>query len=126
MSFLKFEAETEKIIAAVYEVSNELGAGFLESVYEKALLISLRERGLTAHEQCPLTVTFHDEEVGAFFADIVVENKILLELKAVNALQSVHTAQILNYLKATKMPVGLLINFGTPKVELRRYTFDNE
>ena len=112
---------TEKIIAACFDVSNELGAGFLESVYEKALLIALSDRGVVAQAQVPLQVRFRNQVVGDYYADIVVENMILLELKAVKALAPEHQAQTINYLKATGIEVGLLVNFGNPKLEYRRF-----
>lgn len=112
---------TEKIIAACFEVINELGAGFLESVYEKALLIALSDRGFVAKSQVPLQVRFRNQVVGDYYADIVVENMILLELKAVKALAPEHQAQTINYLKATGIEVGLLVNFGNPKLEYRRF-----
>ena len=115
------EEITEKIIAACFDVSNELGAGFLESVYEKALLIALMDRGLGTQSQVPLQVMFRGQIVGDFFADIVVENKILLELKAVKNLAPEHQAQTINYLKATGIEIGLLVNFGNPKLEYRRF-----
>jgi GxxExxY protein len=115
---------TGKILEACFEVSNELGAGFLESVYEKALLVALRQKDLNVESQVKLQVMFRGIVVGDYFADILVENKILLELKAVNALTKEHFAQILNYLKATNLEVGLIINFGNSKLEYRR--FDNK
>ena len=115
---------TGKILEACFEVSNELGAGFLESVYEKALLVALRQKDLNVESQVKLQVMFRGIVVGDYFADILVENKILIELKAVNALTKEHFAQILNYLKATNLEVGLIINFGNSKLEYRR--FDNK
>lgn len=115
------EDVTNKILAACFEVSNELGAGFLESVYEKALLIALRDKELTAQSQVPLKVSFRNKVVGDFVADIVVENKVLIELKAVKNLMLEHQAQIINYLKATGIEIGLLINFGNSKMEFRRF-----
>ena len=112
---------TEQVIAACFEVANELGVGFLESVYEKALLIALRDKGLGSRSQVPLQVRFRQEGVGDFFADIIVEEQVLLELKAVKALATEHVAQVLNYLRGTDLKVGLLINFGTPKLEIRRF-----
>ena len=112
---------TERILKACFEVSNELGCGFLESVYLKALLIALAEAGLKAAPQTPLTVMFRGQSVGDFFPDIIVEDTILLELKAVKALAPEHLAQVMNYLKATGIEVGFLINFGTPKLEYRRF-----
>lgn len=115
---------TSKILEGCFEVSNELGVGFLESVYEKALLVALRQKGLKAESQVALEVRFRGAIVGQFYADILVENKILIELKAVNGLAKEHFAQIINYLKATKIEVGLIINFGNSKLEYRR--FDNK
>jgi len=120
---LLYEEITNKILAACFEVSKELGAGFLESVYQNALMIVLREKGLTLEREHPLAVSFRGQIVGQFYADILVENKIILELKAVSALTDVHKAQVINYLKATGIEVALLINFGNPKLEYRR--FDN-
>jgi GxxExxY protein len=117
------EELTEKILSACFEVSNELGCGFLESVYEKALLIALEDVGLKAKTQTPLQVMFRGQMVGEFFPDIIVEDKVVLELKAVKTLAPEHLAQVMNYLKATGIEVGMLVNFGNPKLEYRR--FDN-
>lgn len=117
---LLHEELTGKVLQACFEVINELGAGFLESVYENALLIALREQGLDARSQVPLTVTFRGESVGTFYADLLVEGKVIVELKAVDALAPEHQAQVINYLKATGVDVGLLVNFGKPKLEYRR------
>jgi len=116
-----FEELTEQILCACFEVSNELGCGFLESVYQKALLIVLRDKGLKAESQFPLKVVFRGQVVGEFFPDVVVEDKVLLELKAVKVLAPEHLAQIINYLKATGIDVGFLVNFGNPKLEYRRF-----
>jgi len=115
------EELTEKILKVCFEVSNELGCGFIESVYEKALLIALTEAGLKAVSQAPLKVMFRGQIVGEFFADIIVEGTVLLELKAVKTLAPEHMAQVMNYLKATGIEVGFLINFGSPKLEYRRF-----
>jgi GxxExxY protein len=112
---------TGKILESCFEVSNELGIGFVEQVYENALLIALRQKGLKAESQVPLAVKFRNEVVGEFRVDILVENKILLELKAVGGLSKEHYAQTINYLKATGIEVALLINFGNPKLEYRRF-----
>lgn len=112
---------TEKIIGCVYEVSNTLGSGFVESVYEKALHHQIQKAGLTAERQYQMKVVYDNIVVGEFFADIVVEKQVLVELKAVRTLDDVHVAQSLNYLKASGIPVCLLINFGRPKVEIRRF-----
>lgn len=115
------EELTEKILKACFDVSNELGCGFLESVYQKALLIALAEVGLKAQSQYPLKVLFRGQTVGEFFPDIIVEDTVLLELKAVKSLMPEHLAQVMNYLKATGIEVGFLINFGNPKLEYRRF-----
>ena len=114
---------TYQINGAVYEVNSVLGIGFLEKVYEKALLYELISRGLKAESQVPITVKYKGEMVGDYFADIVVENQIIIELKAVDKLQKVHEAQILNYLKATGFKIGLLVNFTHPKAEIKRFVF---
>jgi GxxExxY protein len=120
---LLYEEITNKILAACFDVSKELGAGFLESIYQNALMIALQEKGLTIEREHPLAVSFRGQIVGQFYADILVEDKIILELKAVSALTDIHKAQLINYLKATGIEVGLLLNFGNPKLEYRR--FDN-
>jgi GxxExxY protein len=109
------------VIGCCFEVSNDLGCGFLESVYERALLIVLRQRGLAAESQVPLNVQFRGQSVGEFYADIVVNQTIIVELKAVKTLCSVHAAQVLNYIRASDIAAGLLVNFGTPKLEVRRF-----
>ena len=111
---------TAKILEACFEVINELGAGFLESVYERALLIALHQKGIDAKAQVPLSVWFRGEIVGEFFADILVEDKVLMELEAVKALAPEHQAQLINYLNATGVEVGLLVNFGRPRLEYKR------
>jgi GxxExxY protein len=114
------EELTENILAASFEVINELGAGFLESVYEKALLIALKDKGITAFSQVSAPVHFRGQTVGDFFADIIVEDSILLELKAVKNLAPEHLAQVINYLKGTGLQTALLINFGNKRLEYRR------
>lgn len=114
---------TYQINGAIYEVNRELGSGFLEKVYENALLKELALRGIKAESQVPMTVRYKGESVGEYFADIVVENKIILELKAVEMLKGIHEAQVLNYLKATECKLGLLVNFTYPKAEIRRFVF---
>jgi GxxExxY protein len=120
---LRYEDLTNRILGVCFEVSNELGAGFLESVYQNALVIALKSKGLHVERECPIPVYFRGENVGQFFADLVVEGLVILELKAVSALSSAHKAQVINYLKASDMDVGLLVNFGVSKLEYRR--FDN-
>ncbi len=111
---------TEIILGCCFDVSNELGSGFLESVYEKALLQLLREKGLKVIAQAPIAVTFRGQIIGEFFADILVDAKIVIELKAVKKLSPEHLAQVINYLKATGLETGLLVNFGCQKLEYRR------
>ncbi len=117
---MQHEELTGEIIHACFVVAQDLGAGFVESVYHKALMIALEERGLSAESQVPLQVRFHGHVVGDFVADIVVGRAVLVELKAVRALQPEHQAQLINYLNATGTEVGLLINFGTAKPEIKR------
>jgi len=119
-SKMMYEELTQVVIAACFEVINELGTGFLESVYERALLIALGQKGISARAQVPLNVRFRGEIVGEFFADVLVEEKLILELKAVRMLLPEHQAQVINYLKATGIDVGLLVNFGNAKLEVRR------
>ncbi|MBN2211720.1 MAG: GxxExxY protein [Sedimentisphaerales bacterium] len=111
-----------KIVGLAMEVYNELGCGFLEKVYENAMMIALREAGIQAEQQKNISVYFHNHVVGEYCGDIVVENKILLELKSVEYLITAHRSQILNYLKATQLQLGLLINFGK-KLEYERFVF---
>lgn len=117
---LLYEDLTRKILEACFEVSNELGAGFLESVYHKSLAISLRQKGLQVRSEAPISVVFRGQNVGEFYADLLVEEKVIVELKAVSTLAKEHVAQVINYLYASGMDVGLLVNFGTPKIEYRR------
>lgn len=114
------EELTRDVLAACFEVASELGHGFLESVYEKALLVALHQRGLRAEAQVPAQVLFRGQTVGDFYADIVVDGKVIVELKAVRSLLPEHQAQVINYLKATGLEVGLLVNFGVPRIEYRR------
>jgi GxxExxY protein len=119
---LLHEHITKIVIGCAFDVINELGSGFLESVYEKALLLALRQKGLTAISQHPIKVMFRGECVGDFYADLFVEEKLIVELKAVKAIAPEHQAQIINYLNATGIEVGLLINFGNPQLEYKRFT----
>jgi GxxExxY protein len=111
---------TEAVIGAAYKVSNTLGSGFLEKVYENALAIELRKVGLEVVQQHPINVKYDGAIVGEFIADLLVQGEVLIELKAVKALDEIHMAQCLNYMKATGLRVCLLINFGNPKVEVKR------
>ncbi len=116
----KLNELSEKIIGSAFEVSNILGVGFLEKVYENALNVELELRGLQAQQQAPLKVYYKDELVGDYFADILVENEIIIELKTVKEFDDIHIAQCLNYLKITGLKLCLLINFSKPRVEIRR------
>jgi len=115
---------TEKVIGSAYAVRRALGSGFLEKVYENALAYELREQGLKAEQQHPIPVRYRGSLVGDFAADILVEGAVLVELKAVRALDDVHTAQCINYLKGTGLEVCLLLNFGTPRVQVKRIVND--
>jgi GxxExxY protein len=114
-----------EIIGVFYAVYNELGYGFLEAVYEEALAIGLREAGFTVTRQVATPIWFRGRTIGEYKADLVVNGVVLLELKAAKTLDASHEAQILNYLRATDIEVGLLFNFG-PKPQFRRFVFEND
>ena len=120
----KYKELTEKIIGAFYQVYNTLGYGFLEKVYENALLIELKKIGLKSIPQSPIKVVYDKQIIGEYLADIIIEDKVIVETKAAKNLLEEHEAQLLNYLKATKLEVGLLFNFG-PQAEFRRKAFEN-
>ena len=111
---------TYKINGAVFEVNRILGAGFLEKVYENALVLELKKQGVKAESQVPILVRYKGEVVGEYTADVLVEDKVILELKAVDKLQKIYEAQLLNYLKATGIKIGILVNFKHPKAEIKR------
>ena len=111
---------TERIIGCAFKVSNTLGCGFLEKVYENALAIELRRAGLRVRQQARIEVRYEGEIVGEYSADLLVEDSVIVELKAVKALDKIHTAQCLNYLKAADLRLCLLMNFAKPKLEIRR------
>jgi GxxExxY protein len=123
-SQLKHRELTEKIIRTFYEVYNELGYGFIESVYENSLAIALRQEGHEVFQQIDVPVWFRGTQVGGFDADLLVDRKVILELKSARAIDPAHVAQLLNYLRATEIEVGLLLNFGH-RPELKRLVFDN-
>ncbi len=114
---------TEQVIGVFYSVYNELQHGFVESVYENALAFALREDGFYVEQQAPLSVSFRGRIVGEFRADLVVEERLLVELKVASKLNEAHEAQLLNYLKTTGFQVGLLLNFG-PKAQIKRRVFN--
>ncbi len=122
---LKHSDLTEKIIGVFYDVYNELGHGFLESTYAEALVVALVESGLSVAREVPVPVWFRGRRVGQYYADLIVEGVVLLELKAARTLESAHEAQLLHYLRATEVEVGLLLNFGL-RAQFRRLLFDNE
>ena len=121
---LKHAELTEKIVGIFYDVYNELGYGFLESVYEESLVIALRETGLDVERQLVIPVWFRSHEVGRFRGDILVEDSVLLELKSARILEAAHEAQLLHYLKSTEIEVGPLLNFAS-RPQFRRLLFDN-
>lgn len=120
-----YQELTDAIICCFYTVYNTLGFGFLEKVYENALLVEFAKRNIAAVAQSPISVYYGEIPVGEFFADILVDKKVIVEVKAVKNLIPEHEAQLLNYLKATEVEVGLLLNFGIQPQVKRRY-FDNE
>ncbi|MCS5422127.1 MULTISPECIES: GxxExxY protein [Psychrilyobacter] len=111
---------TYKIIGIAMEVYNELGYGFLEKVYEKSLLIAFKENNLEVKNQFPIDVYYHNKKVGEYIADLIIEEKVIVELKSIEKLNKVHNAQLLNYLKATNKKIGLLINFSSKGLEYKR------
>ena len=115
---------TEKIINIFYRVYNKLGYGFLEKVYENAMMIELKKEGILAIAQAPIRVLYDMEIIGEYYADILVDDKVIVEIKAARQLAEEHEAQLLNYLKATNIEVGLLLNFGV-KPEIKRKAFNN-
>jgi GxxExxY protein len=120
----KYQDITEKIIRAFYNVCNLLGYGFLEKVYENAIMIELRLLNLSSEKQKQIKVFYKNENVGEYFADIIVEDKVIIELKAAESLIEEHEHQLLNYLKASEIEVGLLLNFGK-KPQFKRQIFEN-
>jgi len=120
MTKVELDAVSEKIIGAAYKVSNTLGAGFLEKVYENALAHQLRKDGMKIEQQRPIKVYYDGVVVGDYFADLMAEGIVIVELKAAKRFEDIHLAQTLNYLKATGLKLGLILNFGKPRVEIKR------
>jgi GxxExxY protein len=116
---------TEKILGVYYDVYNEVGHGFLESVYANCMYLALTVAGVSVRREVPVPVYFRGQDVGQFKADLVVNGCVLIELKAVQNLDRSHEAQVMNYLRATELEVGLLLNFGGSKPQFRRIVFDN-
>ena len=125
MSDYLYQDLTSQIISCFYRVYNKLGFGFLEKVYENSLLIELTNNGLRVDRQKPINVYYDDKLVGEYFADLMVDDKVIIELKAAESLIEEHELQLINYLKATNIEVGLLLNFGK-KPEIRRKIFTND
>ncbi len=121
---MKLNDITYAINGAIFEVNKVLGPGFLEKVYENALLYELNSRGLKAECQVPIIVNFKGQCVGEYFADILVEDSVIIELKTAERIEKIHEAQVLNYLKATGIQVGLLVNFRHTKAEIKRLVLD--
>jgi len=121
---MNINAVTFAINGAVFEVNRVLGPGFLEKVYENALLIELKKRGIKAESQVLIKVCYKENVVGEYIADTLVEGKVIVELKTVETIDKIHEAQLLNYLKATGMRVGILVNFKRPKAEIKRMVFN--
>jgi GxxExxY protein len=115
---------TYLINGAIFEVNRILGPGFLEKVYENALLMELKARGIKAAAQYPIKVRYKDQIVGEYFADLLVEDQVIIELKTVDKIERIHEAQLLNYLKATGIKVGLLVNFKSTKADIKRFVLD--
>lgn len=115
---------SERVIGCAFAVSNDLGVGFQENVYENALTVEMHAEGLEFEQQKPLKVVCRNNVVGNYIADFVVENRLIVELKALSQLPSQHDAQVMNYLKATGMSVGLLLNFGTARIGVKRLVND--
>ena len=124
MENLKHSEITGAVIKAFYKVYNSLGFGFLEKVYENALIIELHELDLTVEQQRPIAVYYRDQLVGEYFADLIVNNCVIVELKTGESMSRAHEAQLINYLRATDIEVGLLLHFGQ-SAEYRRKIFDN-
>lgn len=121
---MQYRDLSDKIIKAFFNVYNQLGYGFLEKIYERALVLELHELGISAKAQQQLKVFYKTIEVGDYFADVIVNDLIIVEIKAIDSLHDVHKRQLINYLKATNIEVGLLLNFG-PKPQIVRQVFSN-
>ena len=117
----KYGEITEQILGAAFEVHNTLGCGFLEKVYENALVYELRQRGLKAETQKEVKVYYKKQEVGIYVADLIVQEKVIVELKAVDEVTKIHYAQLMNYMKATGYEIGIIINFAKTKLEYKRF-----
>ncbi|MEM6258647.1 MAG: GxxExxY protein [Planctomycetota bacterium] len=117
---MEHEDLTRKIIAAAYEVHNEMGPGFLESVYERCMVIALEQMGLQVQAQQAIAVDFREQPVGQYLADLLVEDTVIVELKSIRELAAAHEVQLVHYLTVTQRPVGLLLNFGNKSLQIKR------
>jgi len=117
---------SEQVISCAFEVSNALGAGFFEKVYENALCVEFNRAGIPYCRQQRYGIRYKNENIGDYIADIVVDNKLLIELKALSTLSREHEAQVMNYLKASGLSVGLLLNFGTPRIGMKRIVWNHD
>lgn len=124
MSDIAINKVTEMIIGSAYDIANELGHGFLEKVYENSLCIELKRKGLVVEQQKRITVLYKGDVVGEYIADILINDEIIVELKTIKSIENIHIAQCINYLKATDKKLGLILNFGNPKVEIKRIKND--
>lgn len=123
--YYKHSAITDKIIKSFFEVYNALGYGFLEKVYENSMFLEMKKEGLSVIAQKPIKVFYDNQEVGFYYADLIVDDKVIVELKAAEYIGEDHEAQLLNYLRATDIEVGMLLNFGK-KAEFKKKMFSNE
>lgn len=123
---LPYSDISENIIGCCFEIMKELGPGFLENVYKNALFIAIKEKGLTVVTEQSFEIVFRNRKIGKYIADLIVENLIVVELKCCSALLPEHQAQLINYLKVSQMPVGLLVNFGHQKLEYKRLHHPDE
>ncbi|MEM9346146.1 MAG: GxxExxY protein [Planctomycetota bacterium] len=117
---MEHEDLTGKMIEAAYEVHNEMGPGFLESVYERCMVIAIEQMGLKVEAQQPIAVHFREQPVGHYLADLLVEETVIVELKSIRELSVQHEVQLVHYLTATQKPLGLLLNFGNPRLQIKR------
>lgn len=125
MADLLYKKITDDILKVYYDIYNQLGYGFLEKVYQNAMFFELKSKGYKVEAQKPIKVYFKNQLVGEYYADLLVDDKIIIELKACEVLMNVHVAQLMNYLKATKIEVGLLLNFGE-EPEFKRIIYTND
>jgi GxxExxY protein len=125
MSNLLHKGITDSILKTYYDVYNQLGYGFLEKVYQNAMYLELKSQGFKVEAQKPIKVYFKNQLIGEYYADLLIEDKVIVELKACELLMNVHSAQLMNYLKATEVEIGLLLNFGSTP-EFKRFIYTND